>query len=638
MNLSLTVKPEATDAPRKALLPPIPARIQERGSLLIYLLLLLTPLTFLPPGILLKNSMDSPRRLLMLLGAGLLAALIIRSWSLRGRLVLRWHPLDLPVILYFLGAVVSSIGGVFPRISFCGPVWSEDGLALLWMAVVFYFSIKEFLRTSRQLETAVFLVVLTGGISAVLGFMDWLHLLSPICFNPSFTAPTLKLAEERLVATMGNSMFTGTFFAVLIPLGYGAAVATSDKTRRAMLLVCIALMLLALPFTMARAAWYGLALMVLVLAALILLTMQREVMASIPRPLLITTAVLIFAVIGIGISIPQVRTRLQSMFSMEGTTVQTRKIYMTTAWNMFMGRPIQGVGVGNFQLVFQQYRPSSLAMEQNLPLNRGYNAARPHNLLLEIAGESGLLGLIPFLFLLFTLFRSGISVLRGAVWEAWLGAGMLGLFICYLITNMMAFDNFATMMLFWLTLGLFAALRAQDRALPERYGPLGAPLTGGLMFCLNVASLVIAFGISALFIFQTLAAYSVQQGVIIISQIQENKEPYPLQANEQAIRDIQAGNALSFTNPDYTIYEALFLAYKTQMGVWIDRLEQLSANGLAGQKEAYSNAMTAHTNMLTAGHQALQLMDRDPICARFMVFDYTKLNSSSGFAGRATAG
>ncbi len=653
MNRS-TVKPAATATPQQPEIPAMPAIIHQLGSTILYALFFVAPLIFLPPAALLKNSLDTPRRLLIFLGTGLLAALIIYSWSARRRFVLRRHPLDLPVILLFLGAVISSIAGVFPLISFFGPVYCEDGLALLWMSVVIYFSVKEFLRTPRQVETAVFLLVLSGGCSALLGYLDWVHVF-PFSFNPSFTAQSFKpfvdwhnLFNQRLVATMGNSMFTGTFFAILIPLAYGAVLAAKDMrmakwiayaifslsvalglffeiyldvfcagstgikiiagvlfvicvplfglllnkpstSYRNLLLCSLVLMLPALLLTMARAAWIGLALTLVITAilmshmqkrwlllssilmlpllcfslmmsplllnirnyishthdtfglcsnlalillglgiwayAVVIVMLQKRILPriavfmlpclqiivpvfahamlsslAIPYVLLISLALLIglpslimgieivmaiaklpsmkqlipivkiiiplfllLIALVIGLSIRSVRTRLQSVVSMEGETIQTRKIYMTTGVNEFLHNPIQGVGFGNFQLVFQQYRPSSTSIELGLPLNRGYNAALPHNLFLQIAGECGILGLLPFLFLLFMLYHTSVPALRAPGKHAWLSAGLLGLCTCSLITNLSAFDNFATTMLFWAALGLLASLHTEEK-------------------------------------------------------------------------------------------------------------------------------------------------------------------------------
>lgn len=605
----------------------MPVKLQRWGSMLVFTLLVLAPLTFLPPSVLLYNSLDTPRRLLMLLGAGLLAGLILKAWSDRRRLVLRWHPLDLPVLLFFFASVISSIGGAFWRISFCGPVWSQDGLVLLWIGVIFYFAIKEFLRDPRELELAATIMVLVGGCSALLGLLDW---VCPLNFNPSFTGTALQsLADRRLVATLGNPMFTGTYFAVLIPMGAGVAIATQNLLRRVLVLCSVAVMLPALLLTLARASWIGFGLM-LVIMLIVLAVCMGDTLRAIPLPVRVTTGVLLVAFVLIGVSIPHVRARLLSIVNLGGGgTIATRIVYMRTSLNMFMARPIQGVGVGNIRMVFPQYRPSSLAMEQDLPLNRGYNDALPHNLFIQVAAETGLLGLIPFLWLIVTLFRSGFAALRAPTRAVWLSFGLFGALTAYLCCNLSAFDNFATSLLFWTALGLLAAGSAQERALPERFGPLAEALTPRLVSIFNIASLVVAIGVALQFTLQLSAAYLTQHGLAMLNDMQMQQQAQqpirdPLGITEQAVDDVKMGIALTFGS-DYTGYKVLFLAYQYQLDTISGMYTQMTATGQTAEaQKLVPISQQTQQAMLDAGKQTLQLMDREAAVLRLLVMMYTK--------------
>jgi len=603
----------------------MPQKYQQWGRLLVFTLLVLAPILFLPPAVLLKDSMDTPRRLLMLLSAGLLAALILRSCALRKRLVLRRHPLDIAVLLFFVGALISGIGGVYPRVTFCGPVWTEDGLTLLLTLVVWYFALKEFLREREQIETAGFLLVLAGGIIAIFGLLDW---ASDLGFNPSFTSHTLPFAAKRLVGTLGNSMFTGTFFSVLIPVGIAMAMLSRIPTRRVISLYSTLLMVPCLFLTMARAAWVGFIVM-LVVVAILVLAYRKSLKLAIPLPVILT-AIVLFVVCIIGcFSTKHIRERLYSVVNPEGGTVQTRIVYMQTAWNMFTDRPITGVGIGNLKLMFPQYRPYSLVKEQNIPLNRGYNAAYPHNIFLQVAAETGVLGLVPFLFLLVVFYIAGFSLLRGAPWEAWLGIGLLGSVTAYIVSNLLAFDNYATSMLFWTSLGLAAAARAEDRTFSARYGWLSAPLPTRLISALNVAGLVIAFYAGLQFLLQLGAAYSVQQGLITLDRIQKHeiRGEQALPSCQAALRSIQTGAELSFEN-EYTTYQMLFLGYRNLMNIWVDRFNQsIDSRSKMDQQENFTEFQKTRATMYDMGRRSLALMDRDPMVLRFMIMEH---NSDMG--------
>ncbi len=70
----------------------------------------------------------------------------------------------------------------------------------------------------------------------------------------------------------------------------------------------------------------------------------------------------------------------------------------TVAWQMFLDHPIQGVGLANYNSNYQAY-------SQNLGLDPRLDARSAHSLYLEIAAESGLIGLVSFGAILWFLFQ-----------------------------------------------------------------------------------------------------------------------------------------------------------------------------------------------------------------------------------------
>ena len=77
-------------------------------------------------------------------------------------------------------------------------------------------------------------------------------------------------------------------------------------------------------------------------------------------------------------------------------TVATRLYYWKTAWAMFMDHPMIGVGLGTFEDQFRRYRP----VDEFPQLAAGAFADNPHNVLLALASEGGLLVAIPWLILI----------------------------------------------------------------------------------------------------------------------------------------------------------------------------------------------------------------------------------------------
>ena len=142
-----------------------------------------------------------------------------------------------------------------------------------------------------------------------------------------------------------------------------------------------------------RSAWVGFAL------CLGLLTIAKTKMRRLAR---------IFVAVGLLVFISGVATHLsiwekQTLFSKRQQTVKERWVDNLTTWNMGMAHPIFGVGFGNFKLLWPKY------FEEIDPEVRDLTDGN-HNTFLGLFAEVGLVGLIPYLLILYHMFRVGLRV------------------------------------------------------------------------------------------------------------------------------------------------------------------------------------------------------------------------------------
>jgi putative inorganic carbon (hco3(-)) transporter len=85
--------------------------------------------------------------------------------------------------------------------------------------------------------------------------------------------------------------------------------------------------------------------------------------------------------------------------------IQGRASENLTAWVMLMDRPLTGVGLNNFTYLYQDYT-------KTLGLAPSANNRSPHNLYLEVAAETGVIGLAVFLIMIFLAMRSVLYARR----------------------------------------------------------------------------------------------------------------------------------------------------------------------------------------------------------------------------------
>lgn len=141
------------------------------------------------------------------------------------------------------------------------------------------------------------------------------------------------------------------------------------------------------------------------------------------------------------------------------SSIQNRKLLMQSAWGMFEDHPVSGVGAGNYTVHFGDY-----AAEVGSPVHEYEDIGRPHyphNLFLQIAAETGLLGLLAFgaaLLLVFGYLRRAEAAFFSAGEEthAALASAFQIALVGYLITGLFLHDHFPRYL--WLLLGLSAAL------------------------------------------------------------------------------------------------------------------------------------------------------------------------------------
>jgi O-antigen ligase len=133
-----------------------------------------------------------------------------------------------------------------------------------------------------------------------------------------------------------------------------------------------------------------------------------------------------------------------------------------TSLNMIKAHPFIGVGVNTYCLNYQKYK---IKETYGFTGNANYYA---HNNFLHMAGETGLIGLVIFLWLLFVFFKTGLIFFKSAdsrfvkICSLGIIAGIIAFLINGLTETNLYYSKVAT--LFWYQMGLFLGLsRIKDK-------------------------------------------------------------------------------------------------------------------------------------------------------------------------------
>lgn len=334
------------------------------------------------------------------------------------------------------------------RIGWLTPRWVALLLALLFAAcMASYSNAAGFRETARwgvaflmymiavdcveePWQIAGLIVCLLAGplAESLLGLWQFVSGEGPPSFRIAADSPYL-----RAYGTFGQpNSFAGYLnmgWPLALALGAAGAAALLRRGAGRWALAALPLagaMLAALGASFSRGAWLGAALGLLALLA----TLGR-------RASLAVGAAALVGVVVIGLAIggalpPALAVRLQSItrsltlfdasaaqVTPENYAVVERMAHIQAGWRMFVAHPLTGVGPGNFSLAYPKMKVGDWFV------SRGH----AHNFYLHIAAESGVFGLLAYVWLIVGSARTAIQALRRAdgLWRRAAAAGCCGI-------------------------------------------------------------------------------------------------------------------------------------------------------------------------------------------------------------------
>lgn len=271
--------------------------------------------------------------------------------------------------------------------------------------------------------------------------------------------------EPRIAGPLGDPNFFAQVLLLLVPLALYVARNESSPPRKLLVYACGLLAVAACVLTFSR----GAALALGVMSVLILFDFKTS-----PRAVALGLAV---TVAGFVILPEDFTRRLETIKQLlpgseevfhPDSSFERRKLFTAVAWTMFLDHPATGVGPGNYTAHYGEYADEIgfAAREYDDPSEPRY----AHNLALEVAAETGLLGLAMFSATIGTCFwylrRAHADFRRlGDRGSAGLAKGLEIALIGYMVSTLFLHGYFQRHL--YLVLGLVAALYFSSQSAPK---------------------------------------------------------------------------------------------------------------------------------------------------------------------------
>jgi O-antigen ligase/Flp pilus assembly protein TadD len=274
---------------------------------------------------------------------------------------------------------------------------------------------------------------------------------------------------DTAYSTLANPNYSGTFMAMCVPLTLALGLQEQGR-RRAALFAALALQLLYAGLSGSRAAWVGLA----VALALIAIVVARRI--GLRRRALAAAVAALVAVLGGFLWASAKPERARSLVDPSYWTNRVRLSMWERTLQAVAERPVVGLGIANFKRWYAERRPEE---EVRLHTRGGDPRHMPdmencHNGQLQLLVETGAIGAIAWIAVLFCLFRFRR---RGA---PWLHVGAAGALAGFLGSDF--FNTLNTQSAHWTLFWICAAIlvRPEERSAPIRPWAIAATIAAAL--------------------------------------------------------------------------------------------------------------------------------------------------------------
>jgi O-antigen ligase len=382
-------------------------------------------------------------------------ALLIALWLARMIVVergitIRFPPLSVPFALFLFAALISITGALSLQHAI------KELTKWLEMFAVYLYVANNLDRTKMTRALAVMFAA--GLVEAAIGIYQFFFRWGPKGFLlfgnylrafGTFEQPNPFAGYLGLIIPVAFGVVLGSMLQVRglrfkVP-GFRFQVSSLNLEPRTLNLVTLTLlatlalvaMFAAAVMSWSRGAWLGIAAGLLVT---LVVQSRRALMLTLVAAFVVTFVVLLSSIN----LIPDVIaarfagiTDYFGVFDVRGVRVDDanyavveRMAHWQAAWEMWLARPVFGVGIGNYAVVYPVYA----LPRWDDPLGHA------HNYFFNIAAETGTVGLMAYVLLWLAAFWQGWRAVRASsgMWQS-IAAGLLGVLVALSVHN--TFDN-----------------------------------------------------------------------------------------------------------------------------------------------------------------------------------------------------
>ncbi|MDR0489796.1 MAG: O-antigen ligase family protein [Oscillospiraceae bacterium] len=318
-----------------------------------------------------------PTMAILVISLVCIASLVIAFGCDRDRRLV-YSPINKFVLLFAFVYIAATLTSVSVSGSLLGG-------ALTTLFVLFTVVIQNSVTTRRQLDTLIYVFVVSGAVVSAYGIYQYVY--GAVSASAWLDRTMFSGIGVRVYSTLDNPNMLAEYLLLVIPFAGASILIAKGAIPKLFFTGCFGVMLLCMVLTFARGGWLG-----LVIAAAVFLIMldRRFIIVGI-----IALVLLYFTLPGV----------ILDRFLSIGDIGDSSTSYRVSIWlaTLTMLRDYWFTGIG----------PGTAAFNRIYPLYSFNTVSAPHshNLFLQIMCDSGVCGIVVFLAIIFTYFRSLCSAI-----------------------------------------------------------------------------------------------------------------------------------------------------------------------------------------------------------------------------------
>ena len=366
----------------------------------------------------------------------------------------------------------------FPTLSFIAIcvlslIWSNSffvslkELPLFLAGPLLYFVITNSINDERQINRILDILLLVGGLFGIYGILQYNGI--------DFSFWIRNIERQQVFGLFGNVNFFAEYLIVPLPIAVSLFFASQNKFKKILLLIAILAMGTSLIVTFTRGSYLGFGVSLIFMSFLFLISRSKNFIKNNKKIfIIILVAVIIITFLYVipsplnksGTVISKIKERVSiTQLINEFSFGRRTAIYKFTTL-MIKDHPLLGSGIGTYKYNTLRYQAEFFAQGENRSLYPSGIAYEAHNEYLQLWAELGIIGLGIFIWFIISYFRFGLKILRKIKDEYRQGIiiGLMGAVVAVLVDSIFGFPLHlpATIVLFWLALGLTVAVGLKD--------------------------------------------------------------------------------------------------------------------------------------------------------------------------------